>query len=106
MIDAIAAIQPFGLEAINSNPAAAIARTLSTAGGSVSFSQMLSAGVESTNAKIAEADRLVVAFATDNTIPAHQVTLALEEARLSLEFMVQVRNRMVEGFQQIMNMQV
>lgn len=72
----------------------------------VSFQQLLSAGLDATNAKIAEADRLVAAFAVDNDIPAHQVTFALEEARLSLEMMIQVRNRLVEGYQQIMNMQV
>jgi flagellar hook-basal body complex protein FliE len=72
----------------------------------VSFQQLLSAGLDATNTKIAEADRLVAAFAVDNDIPAHQVTFALEEARLSLEMMIQVRNRLVEGYQQIMNMQV
>jgi flagellar hook-basal body complex protein FliE len=73
---------------------------------SPSFQQLLSAGVAATDAKIAEADRLVAAFAVDNDIPVHQVTFALEEARLSLEMMIQVRNRLIEGYQQIMNMQV
>jgi flagellar hook-basal body complex protein FliE len=72
----------------------------------VSFQKLLNAGIDATNTKIAEADRLVAAFAVDNDIPAHQVTFALEEARLSLEMMIQVRNRLVEGYQQIMNMQV
>lgn len=71
-----------------------------------SFQQLLRAGVAATDAKIAEADRLVAAFAVDNDIPVHQVTFALEEARLSLEMMIQVRNRLIEGYQQIMNMQV
>ncbi len=73
---------------------------------SISFEQMLHSGVEATNTKIAEADRLVAAFAVDDSVPAHQVTFALEEARLSLELMIQVRNKMIEGYQQIMNMQV
>lgn len=73
---------------------------------SISFQQMLSKGVEATSEKLAEANRLVTAFAIDDSIPAHQVTFALEEARLSLELMMQVRNKLVEGYQQIMGMQV
>ena len=72
----------------------------------ISFQQMLSKGVEATSEKLAEANRLVTAFAIDDSIPAHQVTFALEEARLSLELMMQVRNKLVEGYQQIMGMQV
>jgi flagellar hook-basal body complex protein FliE len=72
----------------------------------VSFQQLLASGIEATNVKIAEADRLVSAFAVDSEIPLHRVTFALEEARLSLEMMIQVRNRLIEGYQQVMNMQV
>lgn len=73
---------------------------------SISFQQMLSKRIEATSEKLAEANRLVTAFAIDDSIPAHQVTFALEEARLSLELMMQVRNKLVEGYQQIMGMQV
>lgn len=72
----------------------------------ISFEQMLRKGVEATSEKLAEANRLVTAFAIDDSVPAHQVTFALEEARLSLELMMQVRNKLVEGYQQIMGMQV
>lgn len=72
----------------------------------VSFAQMLRDGVDATSDKLVEADRLVKAFALDDSVPAHQVMFAIEEARLSLEMMIQVRNRLVEGYQQIMNMQV
>jgi flagellar hook-basal body complex protein FliE len=96
-------------------PIQAIAATASTQIGEVandllasrlSFDQILRQGIDATNTKIATADKLVADFAIDGSIPAHQVTFALEEARLSLELMIQVRNRLVEGYQQIMNMQV
>ena len=98
MIDPVFAIDAFAPAFNLSAPAVPKA--------AVSFSQMLRQGVEAANNKVIEADRLVTAFALDDTIPAHQVTFALEEARLSLELMVQVRNRLVEGYQQITNMQV
>lgn len=70
------------------------------------FSSLLINGLEGVSAKINEADNMVRAFALDDSIPVHQVTFALEEARLSLEMMLQVRNRLLEGYQQLMNMQL
>lgn len=71
-----------------------------------SFYQMLVNGAESVNADVLNADKLVRAFALDDSIPVHQVTYALEQTRLSLELAVQVRTRLIEGYQQLMNMQL
>jgi len=71
-----------------------------------SFAQVLMNGVQSVDHKVAEADAQVRAFALDDSVPLHQVTFALEDARLSLELMLQVRSRLVEGYQQLMNMQL
>ena len=71
-----------------------------------SFSQMLLNGIDSVSGKLIEADNMVRSFALDDSIPVHQVTFALEQARLSLELMLQVRGRLVEGYQQLMNMQL
>lgn len=101
MIGAVAAI-----EAVSVQGVLPVRTPVQTAGAQVSFDEMLKAGIQATDSKVAEADRLVQAFALDDSIPAHHVTFALEEARLSLELMLQVRNRLLEGYQQIMNMQV
>lgn len=101
MIDPIAAIQASAIQPGATFPAALPAKVETR-----SFTDMLLHGVETTNAKIVEADRMVAAFAVDDSIPVHQVTFALEEARLSLELMIQVRNRLIESYQQMMNMQV
>ena len=74
--------------------------------GTGSFSQMLLGGVASVDRKMAAADAQVRAFTLDDSIPVHQVTFALEQARMSLELMLQVRSRLVEGYQQLMNMQL
>jgi flagellar hook-basal body complex protein FliE len=101
MFDNIAALQPIAIQGD-----AQLLDSSVTAPKNVSFSEMLIKGVEQTNAKLVEADHLVAAFAVDDSIPAHQVTYALEEARLSLELMLQVRNRVIDTYQQMMNMQV
>lgn len=74
--------------------------------GPSSFSSLLTQGVEGANTRMLEAEETVRAFTLDDSIPVHQVTYALERARLSLELMLQVRNRMVEAYQQFMNMQL
>lgn len=71
-----------------------------------SFAQILLSGVDRVNQTMAAADAKVAAFALDDSIPLHQVMFALEEARISFEFMLQVRSRLVEGYQKIMDMQL
>jgi flagellar hook-basal body complex protein FliE len=101
MSGAVAAI-----EAIRSQGVLPTALPSALPTSSASFADILQRGIATTNTKLLEAERKVTAFALDDSVPAHQVTFALEEARLSLELMIQVRNRMIDGYQQIMNMQV
>lgn len=72
----------------------------------VDFSTLVYEGLTSMDAKVAHADQMVSRFALDDSVPLHQVTIALEEARLSVEFAMQVRQRFVEGYRELMNMQL
>ena len=71
-----------------------------------SFASILAEGIRSIETKIAQADEMVKAFALDDSIPVHQVTYALEEARLSVELAMQVRARLLESYRDLMNMQL
>lgn len=42
----------------------------------------------------------------DNNIDVHDITIAGEKARLSLELTLQIRNKALEAYQEIMRMQV
>ena len=70
------------------------------------FGSLISSGVSHVEAKVDQADALVHQFALDDSIPIHQVTMAIEEARLAVELAVQVRTRLIEGYREIMNMQL
>ena len=70
-----------------------------------SFSSFIGDGIAEANTNLMEAEKLTRAYALGEDIPVHQVTYALEQARLSLELMLQVRNRLVESYQEIMRMQ-
>ncbi len=100
----IAAIAAIGSSAeSHAAPATAL---LAPANGSLSFGDMLANGLQSVEDKIDHANELVRAFAVDESVPIHQVTIALEEARLAVDLAVQVRTRLVEGYREIMNMQL
>jgi flagellar hook-basal body complex protein FliE len=98
-VHAVAAVAPSQALAIQGGTHAA-------APTAASFSQMLLNGVDSVNQRMVNADGMVRAFALDDSIPVHQVTFALEQARLSLELMMQVRARLVEAYQRVMEMQL
>jgi len=70
------------------------------------FGALVLAGLRGVEAKVGAADTLVRRFALDDGVPLHQVTIALEEARLSVELAMQVRARLVEGYRELMNMQL
>lgn len=74
--------------------------------GGASFTRMMSEGVDQVNAQLLRADEMTRAFALGEDMPVHQVTFALEQARLSFELMNQVRTRLVESYQEILRMQV
>lgn len=70
------------------------------------FGDMLMNGLRGVDTRVAEANKLVNDFALDDSVPVHHVTMALEQARLSVELAMQVRQRLVEGYRELMNMQL
>lgn len=100
-----------GVAAIGAADGAPVAMRLGDAaqipagpGQGVGFGEVLMRGLQGVDEKIATADKLVQQFAVDDSVPVHQVTMALEQARLSVELAMQVRSRLVEGYREIMNM--
>lgn len=74
--------------------------------GANSFYDMVAKGVDHLNQKLIDADAKAQAFILDDSIPPHQVIFAMEEARGSFQMMMQVRSRLVEGYQELMRMQL
>lgn len=104
-IEAIGAIGPgSGEAAISRLGLAAQAAPVQTQ--QVGFSEILASGMRHVEGKLATANDLVQRFALDDSVPLHQVTFALEEARLSVELAMQVRTRLVESYRELMNTQI
>lgn len=74
--------------------------------GDTPFAVWLGQNVERINTSLVRADAVLAQAAVDGSQPPHQVMLALEEARLSFHLALQVRNRLLEGYQELMRMQV
>lgn len=70
------------------------------------FQQLLAQPLESVNQALLQADAASMAFATGETTALHDVMLTIEHARLSLQLAVEVRNRAVEAYQELMRMQL
>jgi flagellar hook-basal body complex protein FliE len=84
-------------------PAPVRTGTPSTGGG---FGDALSDAVKSLDSMQKEADAASAAMATGDDVEIHDVMLAQDRASLSMQLAVQVRNKMVEAYQDIMRMQV
>jgi len=48
---------------------------------------------------------LIEAFVRGDPVELHQVMAAAEEAAISLEFLVEIRNKLTEAYRSVMNMQ-
>jgi len=70
------------------------------------FSSWLEQQVDDVNSKVSQADMQVRQLAVGDNTNIHQVMISLEKAHLSLELVVQVRNKVLEAYQNMMQMQV
>jgi flagellar hook-basal body complex protein FliE len=94
-----------GLEATGLDPTVSLG-PLAHANPGGSFAKMLMHGLDEVNARQNEAETMVSAFAVDDSIPLHRVMFALQEAQGSIQLLMQVRSKLLEGYQDLMRMQL
>ena|ERR1051326_4845636 len=76
------------------------------AAGLPSFQQALAGALQQTNQLSLTADDMVKKLATGQVKDLHQVMIAVEKAGLALQMTMQVRNKVVDAYQEIMRMQI
>ncbi len=75
--------------------------------GQSDFSDILKQSVEKVNDTQMNASKLADAFqAGDPNVQVSEVMVALQKSNVSFQAMLQVRNKLVNAYQDIMNMQV
>lgn len=72
----------------------------------VSFSEFLNNAIQDVNKLQLESEQLNEAFAMGKNDNIHQVMIAAEKADIALQFTVQIRNKILEAYQEIMRMSV
>lgn len=75
--------------------------------GQSEFSELLKQSVDKVNETQADSKRLQEAFQSgDPNVQVSEVMVAMQKSNVSFQAMLQVRNKLVSAYQEIMNMQV
>jgi flagellar hook-basal body complex protein FliE len=80
------------------------AASASATGGDTSFSSIIGNMVKETDASQLQADKAIQQLVGGQTTDIHQVMLAMEQARMSMLVMVEMRNKVVEAYQELSRM--
>lgn len=73
---------------------------------SPSFTHFLTDTVSTTNSQLLAADNALQQLASSQAPSLHQTMLTLEEAKLSFQFLEQIRNRLMSAYQDILREQI
>lgn len=76
------------------------------AGKGPSFGEVLKNSIDEVNRLQKEAGKAIQELATGQGEGIHETMIALEKAGISFQMMMQIRNKIIEAYQDIMRMQV
>lgn len=80
--------------------------TDASAAAGTDFSQMVTNGLQAVNQQLLVSQTDLQSLAMGNTENLHQIMIRLEESKMSFQLMMQIRNRMLEAYQDVMKMSV
>jgi flagellar hook-basal body complex protein FliE len=83
-----------------------LSSTAAPAASATSFQGFLGNMVGDVSAKQAAAGEAMKEVMTGGNVPLHQAMIAVQEASVSFQLMVEVRNKLLESYQELMRMQV
>ncbi|HYC32241.1 MAG TPA: flagellar hook-basal body complex protein FliE [Gemmatimonadales bacterium] len=69
------------------------------------FKDLLARGLNDTSALQEDSKDMIAAFLRGEPVELHQVMAASEEAAISLELLVEIRNKLTEAYRSVMNTQ-
>jgi flagellar hook-basal body complex protein FliE len=77
-----------------------------TAPAQGSFGDSIKKAITDVNDLQQGADTLATKLAAGDAVEVHQAMIAMQKASMALQFTMQVRNKVVEAYQEVMRMQV
>ena len=84
----------------------ALQQPLSASPPGASFGNLLGQMVNEVGAKQAAAGDAVSGVLSGQNVSLHQAMIAMQEANVSFQLMVEVRNKLLESYQELMRMQI
>jgi flagellar hook-basal body complex protein FliE len=78
----------------------------SGAGTEGSFGDMLAKGIKEVNSTVKESDQASIDLASGKSSNIHETMLSVTKAELGFNMLVQLRNKAIEAYQDVMRMQV
>jgi flagellar hook-basal body complex protein FliE len=100
-VEAVGFLPPVAASA--ASPAPVVAAGASPAAG---FADLFTRGLGEVNGQLVASQSELQGLAVGDAQNLHQLMIRLEETRLAFQLMVQVRNRLLEAYQEVMRMQV
>jgi len=94
------------ISSLQNVPAPAPIRPAAETGRPDVFQQMVTAAIGRVEGARGDASRTVEQFLSGEGGELHSAAMALQKAELSLELFLQVRNKVVQAYQEIMRMQI
>lgn len=85
---------------------AASAATESTGVSGTDFGALLKTSATALSDQTGQATELLSAFAVGENVAPHDLVMAMEQAKLSMQLAVEVRNRMVDAYQELTRLQI
>lgn len=95
-----------GLNVVSSISNTSFSNTNKTSSIEGSFANFLKEALTKVSDLEKESTALTEAFAAGITDNIHQVLIAAEKAEVALQFTMQIRNKIMDAYNEIMNMQV
>jgi flagellar hook-basal body complex protein FliE len=97
-----APISPGALDAMPGMDAAAATRP----GAPSAFASLMQTQLDSLNTDLSSAESALRDLAAGKPVELHEVMINVERARVSVQTFVQVRNKVIEAYQDLMRMQL
>jgi len=93
------------LRSVNSDSPLQSSGSISSGSGS-NFANVLGDLVSEVSQKQAAAGSAVTGLLSGQNVSLHQAMISMEEANVSFQMMVEVRNRLLDSYQELMRMQI
>ncbi len=95
-----------GINLVNNTIATATPTKINSASENINFKDLLVDALNNVNTLEQESDKMTEDFIAGRTDDIHSVLIAADKASISLQFITEVRNKVMEAYQEIMRMQI